>query len=752
MKLNPCYLILVAFLVICGHELARGQNGDPQVPSVSVKPVSDAPEEGGNSSLFAPGRAGGMAADDLPPLPELPEVSDPVQPGVRVAPVSGDSDSGLDLEESRPQEPIPSSPAPDGEPQGEEMTITSNRQGLLRGMRYGNRKLPPVEAQGATGVTYQESWRTSKILDQTAIDELEKTSDPLNRFPFLCLPMVEKSIAEQNVEWLASEVAREYAKNLAGINEDESVLDHTLPEVPGNMRANWSTRIYQRVWRHEAAMRRTLRDTYGDALSYSHQIKSFAEIPVIRETGIQESYGQFDMVAFIDGRASRTNEPTSTTLTTGVTGRFKQDLWEAEYGVRKRFQNGTEVSYANRLSTLDNNSQFLDPNPQTGSEIIVSISHPLLRGSGYHYNTAGIKIAMLDTKMGVTEYITQLEQYLFEISRTYWGVYLARANFVLKRSAVEATEKIVTKLEERSSVDPEATASELLRARSSVAQRRAELVRAEKSIRLAEDRLRSLVSGPDFALGNTSEIIPCSRPILAAPREDVREVTRAAISNRPELLEAFYRTQAAGIRRDLSKNELLPTLNLILEGTASGIGQGRELGTAWSDQFEQGKGGLAGFTFEMPLERNEAKARYTRRRHELRQQLNNLKTAIDNIALEAVVSYRELQTAYRDMQGKYQAALATREEVKELESRLDVDANANSVGYQLRLILDALERNQIAEEQFLVSVVTYNVAFTSLDRARGSLLKRHDVGVFRTKEDGLNTIRAGFPSGEMKKD
>ena len=729
-----------------------------ETPSVTVKPVTtkeptpvkDAVKKV-KSSLFATDRKGVTATGDLPPLPELPTINDPLRgpAPTMVAPPNGGPAATPPpplLQGTHDVDPIPTSRPPRGIPGGEKVAAEVKYNKWLRGMRFGRKRMPDESEQGSTGVYQMEARKTSKVEDHTAIDDLELSADPINRFPFIDLPRVEKSIAEQNVEWLASEVAREYAKNLADINEDVGAIGSSrLPKVPGNMSANWSMKIYQRVWRQHSAMRRTLHDTYGEALQHSHQIKSFSEIPVIRETGIQEAYGAFDMIAFIDGRYTHTDEPTSSTLTTGTTGRFEQDLKEGEYGVRKRLMNGTEVSLSNRLSTLNNNSTFLDPNPQSGSEVILSVSHPLLKGGGYHYNTAGIKIAMLDSKMGVAEYIRQLEQYLLEISRTYWGVYLARANFVQKSLAVAQTARIVTQLEERAAVDPEANASELMRARSSVAQRKSALVRAEMSIRLAEDRLRALVSGPDFALGKTTEIIPCSRPILSAPRENVAEVARAAIANRPELLEAFYQTQAAGIRRDLAKNELLPTLDLILEVTQAGIGPRRQLGTAWSDQWNHGAGGLGGFSFEMPLERNYAKARYARRRHELRQQLFNVKTTIDNLALEAIVAYRELQTAYRDMQGKYQSVVATREEIKELERRLNVDATGNSVGYQLQLILDALDRNQAAEEQFLVSVVTYNVAFTSLDKARGSLLRRHDVGVFRTKEDGLNTIHAGFP-------
>ncbi len=769
MKVSQKFLLALS----CGLFISLSS---AQEPSVEVKPVSGKPAANKStplknavSKVKSSLNSSTKTADDLPPLPELPSlpVVDPVVPASSQMEATPLPDPVNSFEQGPPLlgdtqnvATIPSSPVPGSVSGGQPVEAeVKSRGNWLQNMRFKSSPLPDESEQGSTGVYQKDVRKSAKVEDFTAIDDLEISSDPINRFPFIDLPYVEKSIAEQNVEWLTSEVAREYSKNLAAINADTSAITASdLPSVPGNMKANWSTKIYQRVWREHGALRRTVRDTFGEALQHSHQIKSFSEIPVIRETGVQEAYGAFDMSVFIDSRYTRTNEPTSSQLTAGQgINRFQQDLHETEAGLRKRLMNGTEVSVSNRVSALHSNSTFLDPNPQSGSEVVLSVSHPLLRGGGYHYNTAGIKIAMLDSKMGVAEYVRQLEQYLLEISRTYWGVYLARANFVQKRAAVETTKRIVDQLEDRREVDDTANESELLRARSSVAQRQAALVRAEMSIRLAEERLRTLVSGPNFALGKTTEIIPCSRPILAAPNEDVREVARAAITNRPELLEAFYQTQAAGIRRDLSKNELLPQLNLILELSTSGVGGNGingapgtlQFNDAYLDQFNHDPGGLAGLSFEMPLERNYAKARYQRRRHELRQQMHNLKSTIDNIALEAIVAYRELETAYRDMQGKYLAALATREEVKALENRLNIDASGGrSVGDQLQLILDAVDRNIAAEEAFLVSVVTYNVAFTSLDKARGSLLKRHDVGVFRTQEDGLETIRAGYPGGK----
>ena len=584
--------------------------------------------------------------------------------------------------------------------------------------------------------------------EETGADAITKeTFEGMTKFPEIEMPDFKVSQKEKNIDWLIERVASAYAERVNKLNSVDVSLDvEQLPAVPSDFDAAWAARIREPVWPEGTAVKKGLDSIYSSALSNSHQIAALADTPLIRETAIQEAEGAYDFNSFLEGRYARTNEPTGSLLTTGERGRFLQREAQAEYGVKKKLTTGAEVSVSNRLSTLDSNSEFLDPNPQAGSELVLSVSQPLLQGAGYDYNTTALKVAKLDAKMGVSEFLRQLESYLLEISRTYWGVYLARAGYLQKVYLVDRTQEVVSQLEDRAKVDKEATASELLRARSALAERRSSLIRSEMAIRIAEERLRALVNDPNFHLGSNVELIPQTRPILGPPHESVRQTAELAIANRPELLESIYQVQAAGLRRDLSKNELLPTLDLILETTVAGIDDGRNIGNAWGNQFsEGGPGWLAGVKFEMPWERNMAKARDLRRKHELRQQVNQLRSTLDSVMLEAVVAYQELRTSYRDMQGKYQAVLASREELAELEARLDVEAaeEGKSVGYQLQLILDSIERNEQAEEAFLVAVVVYNTAFTTLDRARGTLLHKHGVTFDRTVgDDGLQKIES----------
>jgi len=578
-------------------------------------------------------------------------------------------------------------------------------------------------------------------------------------YPALPVKEYRKTREEALVEETISQIYSEYEAKVANMSGTDLQLDTlgALPPVRPDFEAAWSAGVRQPFWSGGDKVRQDLVQVYGNALTYSNTIKVFSDLPLIRETAIQEADGEFDWRAFGEVKYGHVDEPTPSELTTGFTGRLLEDLGQADYGLRKKTASGAEVSFSNRLNLLESNSNFVNPNPQSGSELVFSMVQPLLRGGGYAYNRARLKVAQLEVGLGTAEYLRSLETHLIEVNKAYWEVYLSRAAFLQKQSLVAETKGLVEQLEQRQGVDAEATRSELLRARSSLSQRQAALIRSEMAIRNSEERLRALVNDPDFAIGGGGEFIPLTRPVLSRPASDVKETALASLYHRAEVVQSFYQLQAAGIRRDVQKKDSKPELNLMFEGRVSGIDEGDDIGGAMHDQFAHGTGWNIGLGYEQSLERNLEIARIKRREYEFRQQINQLRGTIDQVLLDSVTTYRELMTAYREMQGRYQSVLASREEVKGLKERLDVDTNTEgqTVGYQLQLILDALDRNHVAEEQFLVSMVLYNSAFANVERAKGTLLEYYDIEVSREREanwerhrQALDNLNAGFATAK----
>ncbi|MEM7012782.1 MAG: TolC family protein, partial [Verrucomicrobiota bacterium] len=547
--------------------------------------------------------------------------------------------------------------------------------------------------------------------------------------------------SEEELDGRIAEILQEYEENLDNLRSADlqlSSLDNLDP-VPNDLAASWQNDVLQPVWKDRRHIRKDLVQAYGSALEHSNRVKILGELPLIRETAIRELQGDYDWVVFGQGQFNHVNEPTSSELTTGFTGRFNEDKASVDYGFRRILANGAQFSVTHSMATLDSNSTFLDPNPQTSSGLVFSVVQPLGAGSGVEYSRARLKIVKLDAEMANAEYLRGLQSHLVQVNRAYWQIYLARAAYLQRDTLVEETAQIVADLEKRGDVDTGATQSALLRAQSTLAKNRASLIRGEMAIYNSEERLRVLLNDPDFELGDDGEFIPLNSPVLSPPSGDIRSTVQSAIYNRPEIAQAVVQMRSAGLRRDLQQNELKPKLDFIIEGSVAGNDSGRDFGGALGDQFQYGAGWRSGLRFEDSLQGNQKKARYLRREYELRQQSNQLRSSLDQVVLEGVVTYRELLTAYREMQGTWQALLAAREEVKELKARIDVDADANNtVGAQLQLILDAIERRQAAEEALLASIVNYNVAFTSVELAKGSLLSYHNIDIKREREAGID--------------
>ena len=151
-------------------------------------------------------------------------------------------------------------------------------------------------------------------------------------------------------------------------------------------------------------------------------------------------------------------------------------------------------------------------------------------------------------------------------------------------------------------------------------------------------------------------------------------MSRKALAQRPEILQGIEAIRAAGIRQKVTRNELLPAVNLLLEGYVAGLQSDYNFPGAWSNQFNQGGPGfLVGVSIEFPWENNGAKARHTRSSLELRQQFNQFQTTIDTVLLEVKVSARDIDTSWRDYAAKLEAATAGRADLDQLTSRREID-------------------------------------------------------------------------------
>ena len=511
--------------------------------------------------------------------------------------------------------------------------------------------------------------------------------------------------------------------------------DKAPAKIPSDFAPWWIRGQRNRIGDKGTARTLSVEELYQRALRHSKQIRVFSDLPLIRETGIQEAKGAFDTNTFLQGKFGHTNDPVGNTLTTGGASRFQQEEWTFEAGAKKKFVSGTEVTLSQKLGHLDNNSIYFVPNPQSTANLSLSVVQPLLKGAGVSYNRSVMQVAKLDSQVAMREFIRQSESHLLEITRTYWALYAARVMYLQKSKLVEETGRVADEMRARQQVDARQT--QLFRAQSALASRRSDLVRAEAAVRNAQDRLRALTSDPELLGAPDSELIPADRLILSSSPVDPQAAAHAALQNRPEITQAFLQLEASTIREKMARNEIMPELNLVLEGSLGGL-TSEDIGTAYGRQYNAGGPGYGvGLVFSFPLENNIGRATLERRRVEMRQQINQVKTTIDTVLLEVKVSAREVATAYRETQAKYEAVRAITEDLETLQARRGVQDLRDELqaATYLDTMLDAQDRRAKAEEEFILAAADYQVAVVNLERAKGSLLIYSDVTVMRGKDE-----------------
>lgn len=474
---------------------------------------------------------------------------------------------------------------------------------------------------------------------------------------------------------------------------------------------------------------------YKRALKHSAQIQVFSDLPLIRETAIDEARGQFDTELYGFSRYDKTDEPVGSTLETGHPGFFVENGWTSEVGLRKKFLPGTRVSLAQELSRISNNSEFFVPGNQGQARLKLTVMQPLLRGAGVTYNRSLIQIAKLDAEAGYAEFVRQVETHLMELNRSYWSLYLSRASLNDKRLLVEETAGVVKAIESRANLD--ADSSQLFRARSALASRKAEVVRAELAVKNIDSRLRSLVNDPDLL--EASELVPGDSPITSEVPSDFGQAIADALEYRPETKQAEAQLRAAAIREKMMKNEKQIELNLVGEIGVSSLQAEGSWQRAYGDQYDDGRPTFGvGVIGSVPLERRFAKSRYLRAQLEKRQQKSQLRSTMDTVLLEVQIAHREVVTAYPDMRAKWDASLAADKDLEILLKRRSVDADGKedvSTSLYLENVLDAQLRRSLARGAFLEAQAIFNSSLTNLERAKGTLLETERVDIERIDDN-----------------
>jgi outer membrane protein TolC len=460
------------------------------------------------------------------------------------------------------------------------------------------------------------------------------------------------------------------------------------------------------------------------ALRFSSYVRTVSTNPAIRESELVVERAAFDWKAFLEATYDDVNDPVGSLLTTGTDAtRYKNRSWGIDGGLRRRNEQGGEVEIFQRLGREQDNSRFLDPNPQSATRLELQYTQPLLRGAGRAYNQSLIVLAQIELNQSSDAVADELQNHLVKVTEAYWELYRARAEFLQRRKLLTSARNILVNLQGRREID--AVERQIFRAQTAVANRESEMFRVETRIRNWQSQLRLLVNDPTLISAANREFLPIDSPLLLEIPLSMSDSLHTALINRPDISQAIRDARAASVRLGVAQKDVLPKLDLVASTYVAGLAAATDSGQAYRDQFTDGRPTVSfGLEYEIPIGNRASRAQARRRQWELDQAMSRFSLTVEESLTSVEVAVREVETSFRVMNAKRRAMDAAQRESEYLSDRWKVLPSTNDSAAQLlENLLDAQERVADEEQALVGAQVNYALALIELKKEMGTLLR-----------------------------
>ncbi|BAM03647.1 putative efflux system outer membrane protein [Phycisphaera mikurensis NBRC 102666] len=474
-------------------------------------------------------------------------------------------------------------------------------------------------------------------------------------------------------------------------------------------------------------LRLTLGRTLLMTLAANRELAVSAQSPAIAAALQRVQRGVFDPEAF----AELTYQERSITETSRATGeRFSVDGDDLRTvaGLRQLLPTGTEVELS-----VDQQRSSSDRAPeQQDARLGLTVTQQLLRGAGPAANLVRLRQAGLDVDASRHELRGFVQRLLADAERAWWLYRLAGQRLALFERALELAEQQSEAARRRiaaGALAPNAGAA----AEAEAALRRQDLIDARSLREARRLALLRLLGGPTGDLDGPADADWLTRPVATEapgddafgadppPVDDLEERVALATRVRPELLEARVRLEQDRLETVLTRNGLLPRLEVFLDLGKAGFDD--TFAGSFDDLDSESYDLATGFRFVAPLG-NERAEGFDRAASATRaQSAAAVANLVQLVRLEVRRAAVELERARQQIAAS-RATLAFQRSVAAGERQRFEAGEATSLDAALA------GRDLLAAEIAVVTSRTeHRLALIDLQLAEGSLLQRRGIGV-----------------------
>ena len=438
---------------------------------------------------------------------------------------------------------------------------------------------------------------------------------------------------------------------------------------------------------------------------------------------------KFDPTVQLGGRYDRSVSPLNRPVFGfgGVTigndpDNFDQNDTGVNLGYSQRLLTGGsyDLTFDTNRNSVAGPTGFLF-NPSYGSNLSINLTQPLLRNFGATVNTTLITVARNAAAIEQFLMTQQILAVIAQVEQTYWELVFARENLKVAHATLKAAEELLASNREQVKAGVLAHV-EALQAQAGVASRIEQILLAQNMVDDQEDQLRRLLSQSEWALTQTTPLVPLDQPLQH--RSDIVLQTQIdhALERRPDVLQAKKQVNSSQVQSQFAKNQLLPDLSF--QGSFGLSGLGNNPSDSWgrlgSTDFYNIGGGLI---LSYPIGNRAAESQHQRRRLESHQQQASLLRVRQQIILDVKEAVRQVDTNYKRIRTNHTSRRLSEKQLKAEQERLQLGLSTT------RLVLEFQRDLQTARGQELRAILDYNQSLARLRLVTASTLDHYNIEV-----------------------
>lgn len=456
----------------------------------------------------------------------------------------------------------------------------------------------------------------------------------------------------------------------------------------------------------------TVKDSIAMALKNNLDIAIEGYNPQLRVQDLTFQKATFDPSAFLESGYTDNRFPAAFST---LRGSSLSSFWDYNVGMRQTLPTGG--TYEFRFNN-QNYTGITDTMSGFNSQILLTLSQPLLRNFGLEANETGIRIAGNNESISREQLRLRVSTIVTQVQNAYVELVYAIENLKVQQRSLDLARDLM-KLNQARVRAGVAAPVEVTQAQAQEAAQVQNVILAQKAVRDNEDTLKVIMNIP--ATGSWGQEIQPTYTLSFEPKSfNLDETIQKALENRYEYKSAKLDIENKELSARLTRNQLLP--DLAFTGNVSTNGFGKSWG---SDMGSLGGGSYVsyglGVVLTVPLGNRAAQANYTKAQLTADQAKTSVKQLEIQIVQQVREAVRRVEAFANRVSANYAARVLAEEQLRVETRRLEAGVSTTFNVLSFQRDLATAQANEVR------AVADYYEALTNLENVRGTVLEANKI-------------------------